>query len=263
MRDFPGGVQGFAPENFSRPEYQGTEFRAAKCFCLTIVNATRDVALMLFGHPQTPKAHSFPKVREKWGDPLLSALLFLGLSPVICAAQQIATDLDGRRVNPLLSKVCGLVVLVFVRELCPVLQARGHTAEAVFEYPAGLRIRPLDATANRPGGAVLTASGHPDRALSYLQMAARTSPECLDAPYNLGNASASRGDFPGAREQFRRSRSHQARRCRRTSNLGSTLAEPGRFPEAKAQFERALEINPAHVLAGENREQLQSVLRNH
>jgi tetratricopeptide (TPR) repeat protein len=40
------------------------------------------------------------------------------------------------------------------------------------------------------------------------------------------------------------------------------LAELGRFAEAKAQFERALEINPAHALAQENLQQLQSAMGN-
>jgi Flp pilus assembly protein TadD len=37
----------------------------------------------------------------------------------------------------------------------------------------------------------------------------------------------------------------------------------GRFAEARAQLERALEINPAHALARENLQQLQSAMPDH
>jgi Flp pilus assembly protein TadD len=49
----------------------------------------------------------------------------------------------------------------------------------------------------------------------------------------------------------------------RVQTLGSALAELGRFAEAKRRFERALEINPAHSLARENLQQLQSAMGNH
>lgn len=48
------------------------------------------------------------------------ALLVLALSPLICAAQQSAFDLDGKRVNPVTSNGGQPVVLVFVREDCPI-----------------------------------------------------------------------------------------------------------------------------------------------
>lgn len=63
---------------------------------------------------------SFRKRHEKWGDRFLPTLLFLTLAPAFCAAQQTALDLDGKSVNPLKSTAGQLVVLVFVREDCPV-----------------------------------------------------------------------------------------------------------------------------------------------
>jgi hypothetical protein len=76
---------------------------------------------MVFRHLlQMVKGHSFRKVREKWGGRFLPALLFLTLAPAFCAAQQTALDLDGKSVNPLKSNAGQLVVLVFVREDCPV-----------------------------------------------------------------------------------------------------------------------------------------------
>lgn len=66
------------------------------------------------------KGHSFRRVREESGGVFLPTLLFLALVPVFCSAQQTALDLDGKRVDPLQSKTGRLVVLVFVREDCPV-----------------------------------------------------------------------------------------------------------------------------------------------
>jgi hypothetical protein len=50
----------------------------------------------------------------------LCSLLFLALAPALCAGQQPAPDLDGRNVNPLTSNAGHLVVLVFLRENCPI-----------------------------------------------------------------------------------------------------------------------------------------------
>jgi tetratricopeptide (TPR) repeat protein len=99
----------------------------------------------------------------------------------------------------------------------------------------------LDVTANNALGAALIASGQLDRALAYLQSAARTSPEYSDAHYNLGNMLASAGDFPRAAEQFATAVRLKPDDADAHVNLGPALAELGRFPEAEAQFERALE----------------------
>ena len=204
----------------------------------------------------------FGKYARNGVTPCFRRYYFRGLSPVICAAQQFVTHLGGRRGNPLHSKACEPVVLVFVRECCPVRAARGHTAVAVCEDAAGLRIRPLDATANRQSGAALIASGLADRALSDLQMAARTSPECFDAPSDLGNALASGKAFLVPESSFAAA-VPIVPDAGGPANLGSNLAEPGRFPEAKAQFERGgLRSIPTMPVTG-NLEQLQSAMRNH
>ena len=65
------------------------------------------------------KGHSVRRVREQPG-PLLLALFLLTLAPVFCTAQQTALDLDGKRLDPLKSNGGRLVVLVFVREDCPI-----------------------------------------------------------------------------------------------------------------------------------------------
>jgi hypothetical protein len=76
---------------------------------------------MVFRHLlQMVRSHSFRKLREKWGGPFLQTLIFLTLAPTFCVTQQTAVDLDGKTVNPLKSNAGRLVVLVFVREDCPV-----------------------------------------------------------------------------------------------------------------------------------------------
>jgi len=84
------------------------------------VNAKQDVIGMVFPHlTQMLMGRSFRKL-QKWGGRFLMTLLFLALAPPFCAAQQTALDLDGKSVNPLQSNAGQLVVLVFVREDCPV-----------------------------------------------------------------------------------------------------------------------------------------------
>ena len=61
----------------------------------------------------------------------LPALLWLALVPVFCSAQQTALDLDGKRVNPLQSNTGRLVVLVFVREDCPVSRRYAPTIQRI------------------------------------------------------------------------------------------------------------------------------------
>ena len=66
------------------------------------------------------KGHSVRRVREQPGLRLL-ALFLLTLAPVFGTAQQTALDLDRKRLDPLLKSNDGrLVVLVFVREDCPI-----------------------------------------------------------------------------------------------------------------------------------------------
>ena len=54
------------------------------------------------------------------GNRFFSTLLLLALAPLICAAQQSALDLDGQSVDPLKANVGRPVVMVFVREDCPI-----------------------------------------------------------------------------------------------------------------------------------------------
>ncbi len=76
---------------------------------------------MVFQHLlRLVKGHSFRKVCEKWRGPLLPALLFLALAPPSCLAHQNTLDLDGNNVNPIKSNTGQVVVLVFVREDCPI-----------------------------------------------------------------------------------------------------------------------------------------------
>ncbi len=49
-----------------------------------------------------------------------NALIFLALGATSCLAQQTAVDLDGKAVDPLQLNASRVVVLVFVREDCPV-----------------------------------------------------------------------------------------------------------------------------------------------
>jgi Flp pilus assembly protein TadD len=74
---------------------------------------------------------------------------------------------------------------------------------------------------------------------------------------------ASAGDFSAAAEHFAAAVRIRPEDADAHANLGTALAELGRFAEARAQLERALEINPAHALARENLQQLQSAMPDH
>jgi hypothetical protein len=79
------------------------------------------------------KGRSFRKVREESGGVFLPTLLFLTLVPVLCSAQQTALDLDGKNVNPLHSNTGRLVVLVFVRDDCPISGRYAPTIQRISE----------------------------------------------------------------------------------------------------------------------------------
>jgi thiol-disulfide isomerase/thioredoxin len=75
---------------------------------------------MFFLHlPQMVTARSF-HMRQKSVRRFFPPLLFLALSSTFCAAQHTALDLDGKSVDPLKSNAGQPVVLVFVREDCPI-----------------------------------------------------------------------------------------------------------------------------------------------
>jgi thiol-disulfide isomerase/thioredoxin len=82
---------------------------------------------------QMVRSHSFCKLREKWGGRFLPVPIFLMLAPAFCASQQTALDLDGKSVNPLKSNAGQLVVLVFVREDCPVSARYAPTIQRISE----------------------------------------------------------------------------------------------------------------------------------
>lgn len=97
-------------------------------------NATRDVVPMVFRHPlQMVRSHSFRKLREKRGGRFLPTLIFLMLAPAFCVTQQTTLDLDGKSVNPLKSNAGQLVVLVFVREDCPISGRYAPTIQRISE----------------------------------------------------------------------------------------------------------------------------------
>ncbi len=60
------------------------------------------------------------RIRQKSVDRFLPALLFVALSSAFCMAQHTALDLNGKSVDPLKSNTGQPVVLVFVREDCPI-----------------------------------------------------------------------------------------------------------------------------------------------
>ncbi len=69
-----------------------------------------------------------------------NALVFLALAAASCRAQQTAVDLDGKAVNPLLLNASRVVVLVFVREDCPVSGRYAPTIQRVRdEHQADVR----------------------------------------------------------------------------------------------------------------------------
>lgn len=89
---------------------------------------------MVFRHPlQMLKGHSFRGLRENCGGRFLATLVFLALAPAFCATQQTALDLDGKSVNPFKSNAGQLLVLVFVRENCPVSGRYAPTIQRISE----------------------------------------------------------------------------------------------------------------------------------
>jgi hypothetical protein len=69
---------------------------------------------------RTAKGTAAGKISEKWIGLFFSALCCLVLPTAFCAAQGTGLDLEGRSVNPLRSNAGQIVVLIFVREDCPV-----------------------------------------------------------------------------------------------------------------------------------------------
>ena len=63
---------------------------------------------------------AFRSRRESSGALLLPPLLLLTLAPGLCTAQRTALDLNGKSADPLTSNAGKVVVLVFVRQDCPV-----------------------------------------------------------------------------------------------------------------------------------------------
>jgi len=75
----------------------------------------------------------FRKRRENWRSLFLPTLIFLMLAPAFCVPQQTALDLDGKTVNPIKSNAGQLVVLVFVRDDCPVSGRYAPTIQRISE----------------------------------------------------------------------------------------------------------------------------------
>jgi len=75
----------------------------------------------------------FLKGREDSGAGFLVALLYLAILPTFCSGQHAALDLEGRSVNPLNWNTGQVVVLVFVREGCPVSGRYAPTIQRISE----------------------------------------------------------------------------------------------------------------------------------
>jgi thiol-disulfide isomerase/thioredoxin len=87
---------------------------------------------------EKPGDRVFSSLRARW---LIShALVFLAFAAASCWAQQTAVDLDGKAVNPLQMNASRAVVLVFVREDCPVSGRYAPTIQRVRdEHQADVR----------------------------------------------------------------------------------------------------------------------------
>jgi thiol-disulfide isomerase/thioredoxin len=87
---------------------------------------------------EKPGDRVFSSLKARW---LMSnALVFLALAAAPCRAQQTAVDLDGKAVNPLQLNASRVVVLVFVREDCPVSGRYAPTIQRVRdEHQADVR----------------------------------------------------------------------------------------------------------------------------
>jgi tetratricopeptide (TPR) repeat protein len=132
------------------------------------------------------------------------------------------------------------------------LQVRGELPDAVRQYEMALRIRPEDATVNNAVAGVALATGHPERAIKFLETALRSRPDYFDAHYNLGTALAMQNDFAGAQEHFRAAVRLNGQDANAEANLGAALAETGNWKEAREHLEKALAIDPNLSMAREN-----------
>ncbi len=79
------------------------------------------------------RRHCFRKRRENWSSLFLPPLIFLMLTPAFCVPQQTALDLDGKTVNPIKSNAGQLVILLFVRDDCPVSGRYAPTIQRISE----------------------------------------------------------------------------------------------------------------------------------
>jgi len=166
------------------------------------------------------------------------------------------------------------------------LERAGLHAEALDHYRIALALNPAYATARVNAGIVLVRLGRPDEALAYYGEALAQAPDDLDLPFNIGNAHLARGDFGAAATSFRaaigRRPDHAdawanlgtalgragdyrgAEACYREAvalkpnatnfvSLGASLGAQGRNDEEAPCYERALELDPAHADARQNR----------
>jgi len=165
---------------------------------------------MIFRHLQ-----QMVKTQRHENGRFLSTVLFLALCPAVCPAQQTVLDLDGKNVNPLKSNAKQLVVLVFVREDCPISGRYAptiqhisdqHQKDARFylvfpdksESPAGIRKYLSDFRYSIP---VLR---DPDRVL-VKQARAQVTPEA--AVFNAKGALVYHGRIDNLYESFGHARS--------------------------------------------------------
>jgi tetratricopeptide (TPR) repeat protein len=142
------------------------------------------------------------------------------------------------------------------------LQGRGDLVGAEKQYAMALSIRPEDATVNNAIAGAKLASGHPDAAATYLQIALRSRPDYFDAHYNLGTALAMQNNFAAAVEEFREAARLNPQDANAEANLGAALAELGNWKEARTHLEKALVINPNLTNARDNLEQVKRALPN-
>ena len=116
---------------------------------------------MVFPHRlQTLRACGFRKAGN-WSVQFFLALLLLTLSPAFCPAQT-ALDLDGKRVNPLNSNAGRPVVLVFVREDCPISRRYAPTIQRISdehqEMPDSISSSPINLNRRQTFANICTSS---------------------------------------------------------------------------------------------------------
>ncbi|MGB6845484.1 MAG: tetratricopeptide repeat protein, partial [Candidatus Acidiferrales bacterium] len=105
-------------------------------------------------------------------------------------------------------------------------------------------------------GSIFFERGYMDQAEEFFRLALRDDPSSAEALYGLGSIDLRQQKNDAARQSFQRAvglhASYPGTLPKAWNNLGILAARDGQTDEAIGDFERALQIDPANVIALEN-----------